>query len=208
MQQYIQDIDDIITHITDKPESIDSQAKSAFIRGIGDDQLIRKLLNKLTTFTYCDCARYALEYEHTEDKLKTHKKDNVITVGTVSEHPTQAAQKPPKQTALVCECCEKPRHQGHTCIMPVEKTPTHKIPKWYLDKLNKKQNKSKGGYGPQGGQGNNQHGGYGNPPCNQASQPYVYPYSMYPPPVPQTTQFGQPPTPNAGPLQPHGTAGG
>ena len=31
---------------------------------------------------------------------------------------------------------------------------------------------------------------------------------MYPPPVPQTTQFGQPPQPNAGPLQPHGTAGG
>ena len=52
MQQYIQDIDDIITHITDKPESIDSQAKSAFIQGIGDDQLIRNLLNKPTTFTY------------------------------------------------------------------------------------------------------------------------------------------------------------
>ena len=31
MWQYIWDIDDIITHITDKPESIDSQAKSAFI---------------------------------------------------------------------------------------------------------------------------------------------------------------------------------
>ena len=31
---------------------------------------------------------------------------------------------------------------------------------------------------------------------------------MYPLPVPQTTQFGQPPPPNAGPLQPHGTAGG
>ena len=149
-----------------------------------------------------------MEYEHTEDKLETHKKNNVITVGAVSEHPTQAAQKPPKHTALVYECCEKPGHQAHTCIMPVEKLPTHKIPKWYLDTLNKKQNKSKGGYGPQGGQGNNQHGGYSNPLCNQASQPYVYPYSMYPPPVPQTTQFGQPPPPNAGPIQPHGTAGG
>ena len=115
------------------------------------------------------------EYEHTEDKLETHKKNNVITVGAVSEHPTQAAQKPPKQTALVCEHCEQPGHQAHTCIMPVEKLPTHKIPKWYPDKLNKKQNKSKGGCGPQGGQGNNQHGGYGNPPCNRHHNPmYIH----------------------------------
>ena len=62
----------------------------------------------------------------------------------MSEHPTQTTQKPPKQTGLVCEHCEKPGHQAHTCIMPVEELPTHKIPKWYLDKLNKSRIRAKG----------------------------------------------------------------
>ena len=93
----------------------------------------------------------------------------------MSEHPTQAAQKPPKHTALVCECCENLGHQAHTCIMPVEKLPKNKIPKWYLDKLNKKQNKNKGGYGPQGGQGNNSMVVMATPPVTRHHNPmYIH----------------------------------
>ena len=43
------------------------------------------------------------------------------------------------QTALVCDHCDKPGHRACECIMPVKKLLTHKIPKWYIGKLKRKQ---------------------------------------------------------------------
>ena len=63
IRQYIKDIDDIVEHMSDKP---DSQIKAAFIRGLDDNTLVQKLLSK-PSFTFDDCTKYALEYEQTED---------------------------------------------------------------------------------------------------------------------------------------------
>ena len=101
MWQYIHEIDDIIAHITDDPQSIDSQAKAAFIWGSGDDKLIRKLLNK-SMWTCDECKWYNLKYEHTEDKMNTHKKNTEIYVGVVSAQPVHQAS-PVNKTDMVCE---------------------------------------------------------------------------------------------------------
>ena len=87
-----------------------------------------------------DCTKYALEYEQTEDRLGTHKKNTGITVNAVTAQDSELSPgKQINQTALVCEHCDKPGHRARECIMPVERLPTHKIPKWYLDKLKRKQ---------------------------------------------------------------------
>ena len=102
-----------------------------------DNTLVQKLLSK-PSFTFDDCTKYALEYEQTEDRLGTYKKNTGITVNAVTAQELSPG-KQINQTALVCERCDKPGHRAHECIMPVEKLPTHKIPKWYLDKLKRKQ---------------------------------------------------------------------
>ena len=198
MQQYICEIDDIIAHITDDPQSIDSQAKAAFIQGSGDDKLIRKLLNK-SMWTYDECKQYALKYEYTEDKMNTHKKNTEISVGAVSVQPVHQAS-PVNKTDMVCERCDKHGHQAYQCIMPVEKLPPHKLPQWYVDKLKKKQqketdqmNKGSSGRGCHGNFGyGGQHQGYSNN-TTQILPPYPYPHPVYPPPVPRDTRFGHPP---------------
>ena len=76
--QYIKDIDDTVEHMSDKP---DSQIKAAFIRGLDDNTLVRNFLSK-PSFTFDDCTKYALEYEQTEDRLGTHKKNTGITVNS------------------------------------------------------------------------------------------------------------------------------
>ena len=91
-------------------------------------------------WTYDECKWYALEYEHTEDKLNTHKKNTEISVGAVSVQPVHQAS-PVNKTDMVCERCDKCGHQAYQCIMPVEKLPPHKLPQWYVDKLKKKQQK-------------------------------------------------------------------
>ena len=134
IQQYIKDIDDIVEHMSDK---LDSQIKAAFIWGLDDNTLVQKLLSK-PSFTFDDCTKYALEYEQTEDRLGTHKKNTGITVNAVTAQDSELSPgKQINQTAIVCDHCDKPGHRAHECIMPVEKLPTHKIPKWYLDKLKK-----------------------------------------------------------------------
>ena len=121
--------------MSDKP---DSQIKAVFIQGLDDNTLVQKLLSK-PSFTFDDCTKYALEYEQTEDRLGTHKKNTGITVNFVTAQDSELSPgKQINQTAIVCDHCDKPGHRAHECIMPVEKLPTHKIPKWYLDKLKKK----------------------------------------------------------------------
>ena len=142
------------------------------------------------SFTFDDCTKYAIEYEQTEDQLGTHKKNTSITVNSVTAQDSELSPgKQINQTAIVCDHCDKPGHRACECIMLVEKLPTHKIPKWYLDKPKKKQqHNSKGGKDTHG-----KTGGYGQPVMNQPSQPFVYPYSAYPPPVPQDSRFCHPP---------------
>ena len=147
-------------------------------------------------WTYDECKWYALKYEHTEDKMNTHKKNTEISVGAVSVQPVHQAS-PVNKTDMVCEQCDKHGHQAYQCIMPVEKLPPHKLPQWYVDKLKKKQqketdqmNKGSSGRGHHGNFGyGGQHQGYG----NNTNQILPYPHPVYPPPVPRDTRFGHPP---------------
>ena len=59
-------------------------------------------------WTYDECGmhmmskQYALKYEHTEDKMNTHKKNTEISVGAVSVQPVHQAS-PVNKTDMVCE---------------------------------------------------------------------------------------------------------
>ena len=93
--------------------SLTSQNKAAFIRGLDDNTLVRKLLSK-PSFTFDDCTKYALEYEQTEDRLGTHKKNSGITVSAVTAQDSELSPgKQINQIALVCDHCDKPGHRVH-----------------------------------------------------------------------------------------------
>ena len=100
IRQYIKDIDDIVEHMSD---TLDSQIKAAFIQGLDDNTLVGKLLSK-PSFTFDDCTKYALEYEQTEDRLGTHKKNTGMTVNSVTAQDSELSPgKQINQTVIVCD---------------------------------------------------------------------------------------------------------